>query len=685
MSNNCQYATTVFGKRGSKRTFPIQVRRSIYVLFSKFNCPTTIIIPYWSIMRVFVCIRAFICSYGRYSAIVERVPESLRSTVALKAFYEELGFDIYSSVMVPDLYALESIITRRNLTAERLQKVTNAIHNGLTKVSRGWWDVCGVNAVDEFERLREKLEKLTDEANIERTAAKKAIEDLDTLDTNIMSRVKEKISGAWNKPQDLFFLDSYQKGKNTEEIMPRDSGDDSEVSAALIAKDLAKEQLFALTFGFRTALKTTQEITSGVLRLTLGQLVGSTAFITFNSLLDATTACQVLMMQHAKTCINSPAPEPQDVIWRNIAKPLRQVEHRRQLANIAFIVLAIFWALPVTFVQAISSISQLQVYIPVLRKLDATSIWYSLLSSYLPVLALLGLIVILPIIFKTSCFYYEGVKLSSTIQHSILQRCFLFALVNIFVTVTSGSVFQALQSIISDPKQLPSILGRSFPNVSVYMVNLVVVKALCGLPIELSQIMPIFQGLASRRSRAIAFPYGERYSAMLFVLMIAMLYSVIAPMVSFVAALFFSIALCTYKFLLLRCYHTPYEGGANTWSIIYKRVLISMVCGQLTLAGYCGLRSGYKQFPFLLFLPIITYFSYRYNDDRYTAPPLRISRELARELDKVMDQEGREIAKEFHAEAYAPPCLVNPIEEIIVDELEVKPGGDGGHYMRLDA
>ncbi len=40
--------------------------------------------------------------------------------------------------------------------------------------------------------------------------------------------------------------------------------------------------------------------------------------------------------------------------------------------------------------------------------------------------------------------------------------------------------------------------------------------------------------------------------------------------------------------------------------------------------------------------------------------------------------------KEFHIEAYAPPCIISPIEEIIVEEVDVVVRGDGRHYTRLD-
>ncbi len=627
----------------------------------------------------------------RYSVIVEVVPETLRSTVALEAFYEDLGFDVYSAVMVPDVFTLEEILALRERTAGQLQKVLNAIHRGSTKAYRGWWDLCGTDARLELEQLKDKYDTLTTKANTERTAVKRAIECLETMDSNIISRMKEKINTALDKSSPGRFLNPVHLEHSSagHVFTPTDDKDEDDdnnnkLSAALIAKNVVKEQLFSLTLGFRAALGATEEISESVYRLTLGERMGSTAFVTFHSLLDATTACQVRMVQNAQNFITSPAPEPQDIIWRNIAKPLQQVYNRCRLANCAFALLAIFWTLPVTFVQAISSLEQLQVFIPALKHLKAGSILYNVLSSYLPVMALLGLMLLLPVLFRVSNFYYEGVKLSSAIEQSILTRYFFFSFVNIFVTVSSGSVFSALGDILESPRQLLDILGHTFPNISFYMINLIATQAFIGLPFELSQIGPIFGGLACGSVTAIEFPYGVRYSAMLFVLLIAMMYSVIAPLVSVAAALFFSMALCTYKFLLLRCYHTPYEGGAIAWGRIYQKIIICMVCSQLTLAGYCGLRGGYLQIPCLLILPVVTYFSYDYNNTRYTAPSSRISRELASEVDKLKEQENEDVMKEFHIEAYAPPCIISPIEEIIVEEVDVAVRGDGRHYTRLD-
>jgi hypothetical protein len=57
--------------------------------------------------------------------------------------------------------------------------------------------------------------------------------------------------------------------------------------------------------------------------------------------------------------------------------------------------------------QALTSVEQLERFLPSLKDLDKTSIWFSLVSGYLPVIALLGLINALPFLFQAIADKYE--------------------------------------------------------------------------------------------------------------------------------------------------------------------------------------------------------------------------------------------------------------------------------------
>lgn len=61
-------------------------------------------------------------------------------------------------------------------------------------------------------------------------------------------------------------------------------------------------------------------------------------------------------------------------------------------------------------------------------------------NGYLPVLALLGLILILPVLFEWIAVTYERRKTFSEIQGSILRRYFYYQLANVYITATAGSL-----------------------------------------------------------------------------------------------------------------------------------------------------------------------------------------------------------------------------------------------------
>ena len=106
---------------------------------------------------------------------------------------------------------------------------------------------------------------------------------------------------------------------------------------------------------------------------------------------------------------------------------------------------------------------------------------------------LLALLAVLPVIFDVIARSYEGLKLESEIQNSIMTRYFYYQLANVFVSVYAGSIITALHQILDSPSSLLSILGSTLP-VSVFIfANLVIVKTFTALPIEMLRLWPLAQ------------------------------------------------------------------------------------------------------------------------------------------------------------------------------------------------
>ena len=104
-------------------------------------------------------------------------------------------------------------------------------------------------------------------------------------------------------------------------------------------------------------------------------------------------------------------------------------------------------------------------------------------NGYLPVVALLVLILILPLIFQFLAMKYERRKTYSEVQRSMLGRYFYYQVFNIYITVTAGSLWRSLGDILDHPSSLLQLLGESLPTMVGYFVALLVTKVLAGLPI----------------------------------------------------------------------------------------------------------------------------------------------------------------------------------------------------------
>lgn len=88
---------------------------------------------------------------------------------------------------------------------------------------------------------------------------------------------------------------------------------------------------------------------------------------------------------------------------------------------------------------------------------------YPFLISYLPVVALLSLILILPVIFEYVAVTYEKRKTYSDVQNSVLNRYFYYQLANIYITVTAASIWDSLFFILQQPSAALKILGQTLP------------------------------------------------------------------------------------------------------------------------------------------------------------------------------------------------------------------------------
>lgn len=180
--------------------------------------------------------------------------------------------------------------------------------------------------------------------------------------------------------------------------------------------------------------------------------MSTTGFVTFLDLTSVATASSTPLTHKPNTLTVSVAPEPRDIRWNSAHIP-QKIQNRREVyVNIFLSLGIILWSIPLTGIQAFATAEQVA-RIPGMDwvlKIDEGK-FTSFINGYLPVVALLTLIMLLPIIFEVIAVRYENRKTVSDVQRSMLGRYFYYQLANIYLTVTAGSFWNSLADTLDHP------------------------------------------------------------------------------------------------------------------------------------------------------------------------------------------------------------------------------------------
>ncbi|KAK1269981.1 hypothetical protein QJS04_geneDACA022098 [Acorus gramineus] len=93
------------------------------------------------------------------------------------------------------------------------------------------------------------------------------------------------------------------------------------------------------------------------------------AFVFFKTRYAAVVASHVLQSSNPMAWVTDLAPEPHDVYWSNLWIPYRQLWLRRIATLLAAIFFMLLFIIPVTFVQGLSQLEQLQQMFPFLKSI----------------------------------------------------------------------------------------------------------------------------------------------------------------------------------------------------------------------------------------------------------------------------------------------------------------------------
>eukprot|EP01038_Epipyxis_sp_PR26KG_P004989 gene4989-6974_t len=349
--------------------------------------------------------------------------------------------------------------------------------------------------------------------------------------------------------------------------------------------------------------------------------------------IPTTTSLADLFIKYPRMTIKR-APEPNDIIWNNLTSfSIPFAGKSTFFTSIALYLGLLFWSVIITFISALSNLSNFEKYLPFIHNLNP--VIYTLLEGQLPVIVLIIFISMLPV-FMTIIFRdVDKMNTIGSIQKRLLKWIFLYQIANVYLTVVGGSLFNMLELAIESPISILNLLGTAIPSVSIFFTNFIITQLFTGLPVLLLRLPQLLiykfytiyfpEKKLTRRSLLgkggpldkVSILYGTAYPTILYIFWISVIYWVMTPLLLLFATCFFGGCYMVYKYQIIFIFEKSYETGGALWYRLFYYSMLGLLFSSFTMIGYMGIKQGAYQFSSLLPLPIIIILIWRDIEDKF--------------------------------------------------------------------
>ncbi|XP_041018890.1 CSC1-like protein RXW8 isoform X2 [Juglans microcarpa x Juglans regia] len=373
------------------------------------------------------------------------------------------------------------------------------------------------------------------------------------------------------------------------------------------------------------------------------------AFVFFKTRYAATVIAEVLQSSNPMLWVTDMAPEPHDVYWSNLCIPYRQLWIRKIGTLVAAIAFVLVFLIPITFVQGLTQLDQLQQTFPFLRGLLKKKYMNQLVTGYLPsVILILALYTVPPIMMLFSAV--EGSISRSGRKESACCKVLYFTIWNVFfVNVFTGSVISQL-NVFSSVKDIPAQLAKAVPRQASFFMTYVLTSGWASLSCEVMQVFALFCNLVKRFILRIkddfshcplSFPYHTEVPRLLLFGFLGFTCSIFTPLILPFLLIYFALAYLVYKNQILNVYITKYESGGQFWPIALNTTIFSLVLSQVIALGVFGIKKSSVASGFTIPLIICTLLFNEYCRQRFLPTFKNNAAEVLIEMDRKDELCGR--------------------------------------------
>ncbi|THG00145.1 hypothetical protein TEA_015209 [Camellia sinensis var. sinensis] len=222
----------------------------------------------------------------------------------------------------------------------------------------------------------------------------------------------------------------------------------------------------------------------------------------------ATLAAQSQQHSNPLIWITEMAPEPRDVLWRNLSIPYRHLPLYKIGVFVAASLLTLFFAIPVTAVQGIAKYERLKTWFPPAMAVHLIPCLGPVITGYLPSAILSGFIYVIP-----------------------------FAMLG--MAKLEGSLLDQIGRSVTHPRDFPSRLASAVSAQADFFMTYILTNGLAGFSLEILQpgllIWDTIKSYTCGRAKdknpyLYSLPYYRVIPLVSLSILIGMVYAVVAPL-----------------------------------------------------------------------------------------------------------------------------------------------------------
>ncbi|KAI0387705.1 DUF221-domain-containing protein [Hypomontagnella monticulosa] len=326
------------------------------------------------------------------------------------------------------------------------------------------------------------------------------------------------------------------------------------------------------------------------------------AFIQFNHQVAAHMACQSVT-HHIPRHMAPRTVEisPNDVVWENMAISWWS-EWLRTAASVAIVTgMIILWAFPVAFTSSISQVSTLTERFPWLGFIDENETIHNVVSGVagvLPAILLALLLWLVPIIMGILASF-KGAKTGSQKSETVQKFYFAFLFVQVFLVVSLATgLLQTIQDIANNPTGIADLLAENLPKAANYFFSYMILQALSvssgtllqiGALINWYLIARIMNNTArnkwSTNTKLPDVNWGTYFPVYTNFACIALIYLVVAPIISIFAIITFSLLWIANRYSMLYVNRFTNDTGGVLYPQAINQTFTGLYVMELCLVG----------------------------------------------------------------------------------------------------